>query len=189
MATFGVTTDNGSTLSGSVDRKLVNSATPGSSGTVTSGSARMSLSVAGTTTAKLLIYADSAGAPGALLAVSDELTLTETTPTWKTANFTGGNAIAITSGTPYWIGVHMKDPGAPSWQIAAQATPADVKIQNDTYADGPADPFGSTSNAAGPMDLYSTYTVAGGDVFVMGLHEIDDGFGPVSAAQLNGVLS
>ena len=50
--------------------------------------------------------------------------------------------------------------------------------------------FEHADAGAGAPRLHIEYTTGGGagDTFIMGLHDIDDGFGPVSAAQLNGVI-
>lgn len=156
MATFGKTTNGGSTTNSSADRKKVSTATPSSSGTATSITIRGNITVENTTI-KGLVYADSAGAPGALLAVGSEITVNSTSE----AEWTGSITFSVVSGTPYWIGYHQKDPGTGSFTISRDATANQSQTNTDTYADGPTDPFGTPTAEAGPVDVYVTYNEAG----------------------------
>lgn len=166
MATFGKTT-NGTSLSGyTADTKTVSTATPASSGTVTSLTARLYLSSAGSTTVKGIIYSDSAGAPDALLAVTDEFTVDVTAEAEFTANFTGANQINITNGTAYWIGLHLKDPGGLNVNISRADTYGLQKSNADTYSDGPATSFGAPGTGNGALDVYVTYSEAVAGVLV-----------------------
>lgn len=158
MATFGKTDDGASTTASSTDRKYVSAATPATSGTITSASGRIWLSAAGTGHGKFIIYEDLVGVPGALFAVSDEFTYTDTTEVVQTANFTGAYLNkAIVGSTQYWIGVHMEDPGTPSFTISRANTSNVVSRSADTYSDGPTDPFGVPTTENGPLDIYVTY--------------------------------
>jgi hypothetical protein len=159
VATFGKTTDGGSASSSSAPRVWVSTATPGSTGTVTGGTARISLDAAGSTNTKMAIYADSSGSPGALLATSDVLVLTATAEADQVFTFSGGNQITITSGTAYWIGVAWDDPGAPSVVVSRDATATSRYEQTATSGPTLPNPYGSpTANNTGPIDAYITYT-------------------------------
>lgn len=161
-ATFGLTANNANAQTNSADRKYVYSATPASSGTVTGGTARVWLSGAGTSNSKLVIYSDSAGSPDALLATSDEVAITNTSEQAVAYAFSGGNQISITSGTPYWIGVHFSDPGTPNFTISRANTAGLVRSDPDTYSDGPTATCSCSTSSNGGLDIYITYTEAGG---------------------------
>lgn len=157
MATFGKTTNGASQSQSSTDRKKVSSAVPSSSGTATSITIRGRIT-AESTVIKGVIYADSGGAPGALLAVSNEITVNSTTEQEWTGALAGANQITITSGTTYWIGWHQQDPGSGFFEISRDGTSGQSQTNTDTYSDGPSDPFGVPSAEAGPVDVYVTYT-------------------------------
>jgi hypothetical protein len=161
VATFGKTTDGTGQSQSSTDRKKVSSAVPASSGTATSITIRGRVT-AESTVIKGVIYADNAGAPGALLAVSDEITVNSTTEQNWTGALTGGNQIAITSGTTYWIGWIQQDPGSGFFEISRDTTAGLSQTNTDTYADGPTNPFGVPSAEAGPVDVFVTYTEPSG---------------------------
>lgn len=161
MATLGNTTDGASIQTQSADRKYAYQAIPSSSGTIIAGKAIVSLSGVGNSSARLIVYSDNAGSPDALLAVSDDLNnITNTTEEQKSFTFTGANQIHITEGTPYWIGIHFSDPGAitPGFQISRSNLSGLVRSSLDTFSDGPSDPFASTTNSNGPLDVYIEYT-------------------------------
>src|SRR3990167_4148060 len=166
MATFGKTTNGTSTSLASADRKLVSQATPSSDGTVDSLSARLNTNnAAGSTVFKGVIFSDNGGEPDALLAVTDEGTITGNSETEYTVDFTGVNQISIVNGTPYWIGVHIQDPGTISWVISRADDVTSTKVNVDTYSDGTANPFGTPADQNGPIDVFVTYTEdAGGTV-------------------------
>ena len=160
MATFGKTTNGASQSQSSTDRKKVSSAVPASSGTATSITIRGRVTVENTVI-KGVIYSDSGGLPDALLAVSDEITVNSTTEQDWTGALTGGNQISITSGTTYWIGWIQQDPGSGAFEISRDGTSGQSQTNNDTYSDGPSNPFGVPTAEAGPVDVYVTYTEAG----------------------------
>ena len=164
MATFGKTSDGANSTSASADNKIASLAAPSSSGTVVSLTVRLWLSDTGSVAWKGVIYSDVAGVATALLAVTDEGTLTSTSEGDQTLNFSGANLISITSGTSYWIGFHIADPGTPSWTFSRDGT-ASQRIVNggDVYAGGTDDPWNPLDQTAlsGPIDCYVTYTEAG----------------------------
>lgn len=158
MPNFGKETNGQSSTGSGADRKKVSSASPSTSGTVTSATIRVWVS-GGTSNVKAVIYADSAGVPGALLAISDEVAITSTTEIETTLNFTGGNQVVVTGGTTYWIGWHHSDPGGLELvHISRDADASASQTNIDTYSDGPTDPFGTPTAEAGPIDCYVTYT-------------------------------
>lgn len=162
MATFGKTTDGSTNSASSATRVWVSTATPSETGTVTTGHARIWLSASGSASTKFVIYADSSGSPGALLAESDVLSVTATTEGERSFTFSGANTIQVVSGTPYWIGVAWEDPGTPSLTVSRDGTAGGRYEQSFTWPTLP-NPYGTpTANNTGPIDAYVTFTVGGG---------------------------
>lgn len=126
---------------------------PASSGTATSITIRGSISIENTTI-KGVVYADSGGAPGALIAVGSEVTVNSSTEQeWvSTISFT------VVIGTTYWIGFHQKDPGTGNFSISRDSVVGGSQTNTDTYSDGPSDPFGTPTAETGPIDCYVSYT-------------------------------
>lgn len=164
MATFGKTTDGTGASTSTSSRVFCSTATPASSGTVTGGAARISLSASGSVAARMAIYSDSSGSPGALLASSDLLTVTATSEAEHVFTFSAGNQISITAGTPYWIGVGWAAPGNPPGMTVSRDGTAGGRYEQ-TISSWPTlpNPFGTpVANNTGPIDAYITYTVSGG---------------------------
>lgn len=160
--TCGETGNNSSSQNNSSDRKVLSSCSPVSSGTLTSGVARVNLDAAGSSASKLVIYSSTLGEPDALLATSDEVTITNTTEEAISYTFSGAEQIAITSGTTYWVGIHYTDPGVPSVQVSRANTANLLRSGSDTYSNGPANPCSCAVASNGAADIYFEYTVAGG---------------------------
>lgn len=151
--TFGKTFDGASSSASSADKTAVSSAAPSTDGVVTQGHARVWLSATGSTTVNCVIYADSAGAPGALLATSDSVTLTATTEAQVDFTFSGANQINITASTTYWIGASWQDPGTPSVNLSRDST-ASGRQESASYL---PNPFGTPTALTGPVDVFITY--------------------------------
>jgi hypothetical protein len=164
---LGKTTDGTQTTSSSTTKITVSTFTATSSGTLTAGHARVWLNSAGSAGTRVVVYADSAGAPGALLAVSDEVVVTATTEAVRDYTFSGTAQAAIVSGTPYWIGLMWADPGTPSVTISRDST-ANMRWERSgsaaptwSYPSAP-DPFGTPEGSAGvgfsgPADVWVDY--------------------------------
>jgi hypothetical protein len=160
-ATVGKLDNGTANTATSAARQFCSAFTAASSGTLVSGTIRCHVS-GDDAGVKLCVWADNAGAPGALLAVSDEQVISATTEAAYEIAFTGGEQIAIVAGTTYWIGAHHDDPSTFNFVVSRGATANVVKTAQRTYASGPADPFGSSSDQNGPSDIYLTYTEGGG---------------------------
>lgn len=168
MTTFGKT-DNGSTsFTSSTDKIAVSAATPAGSGTVQSAGAQIWMDSTGSTNSKFVIYADSGGAPGALLAESDVVNFNITTAnSERIFSFSGANQISITGGTQYWIGVAWQDPGTPSVRVSRDNTnTTDGRHEQSgagfTWPTLPS-PYGTpTLTSGGPISAYVTYTETAG---------------------------
>lgn len=121
---------------------------------------------AGTFKCQVGIYADSAGAPGALLAMGTEI-VNPTTAGWKACPFVG-SAINIVSGTTYWLGVWTSASGSFVYYSDLLGT---SKWHDLTYAtNGMSNPFGTVNGSS--TARYSIYVPAsgyGGTVLIPGV--------------------
>lgn len=152
MATFGFTNDSAGSQNLGSGRKVLSLLSSGSvSGTLDSVIARV-WKTDGTMIAKAIIYADSAGSPGALLATSDELSVALGTETEKHFVFSGAERISLSSSTSYWVGLHLGHASGNA-TMSVGATANALKWAVDTYSDGPADPCGAVNNLTGPLDV------------------------------------
>jgi hypothetical protein len=157
-STVGQTANNAGSSSSSSDKTVLSRFTAGATGTLNAGHARLSLSAAGTASTALTVYADSAGAPGALLATSSLVSVTSTTETLVNYTFTGTNRAAITNGTSYWIGPAWQDPGTISVAYSRNTTATQVLAVN-SFA---PTTFGTGAASAGPVDAYIDVTTGTG---------------------------
>lgn len=153
MPSFGKLTDGAGSSASTANKAAVSSATAPESGVVVAGHMRMWIASGSTTTA-MVIYADSSGVPGALLATSDTLTLSNTSEQQVDYTFSGAQQIAIVIGVLYWIGV--------SWQAAAGS----INVSRDStaasrYESGSylPNPFGTPTSLSGPIDAFIDYVV------------------------------
>jgi hypothetical protein len=171
VATFGKTTQGGGTLAIPGDlyqgsptgssNKQVSKFTLSEPGTVTSITADLQRA-SGATLAeymRLVVYADSAGSPGAKKIQSNERRMNHTsdpagyplTRQWIT--FTLPASVDLLAGD-YWIGVIASESSG-QVEIGYEGSGGSRKVQNDTYSDGASDPFGSP--AASDADIYAVY--------------------------------
>jgi hypothetical protein len=138
------------------DRKRVDHVQLGVAGSVSK--LTMYLAPTGTSGQQVLagvIYADQSGSPGALLAVSNELTFHATDAAgWYDLVFP--SAVSLPAGT-YWIGVISGGSSGVAgfrWNSVSGAR----ALSSDLYADGPSNPFGSAAIDSEQMSVYATYT-------------------------------
>jgi hypothetical protein len=158
VGTLGKTTAGSSSSTSTANRTVVNSYTAGETGTVLTGHARMSTS-SGSPTARVVVYADSSGAPGALLGISDALSITNTSLALLNFTFSTGNQPSIVSGNDYWIGMAWPATGGPTISWGRDTT---ASVTTTITSDAP-NPFGTPGTAlAGPVDGYVDVTVSGG---------------------------
>jgi len=157
LTSLGKTSNGASSSASSADKTAVSSATASASGTLTAGHARAWLSATGSAVTKCVVYANSGSAPGARLATSDPVTITQTTEAVVDYVFSGADAITITSGVTYWVGLAWQDPGTPSLNISRDAT-ASSRQEVAAYA---PNPFGTPTALTGPIDVY-VETLGGG---------------------------
>ena len=157
-ANFGKTTNGSSSGASTLDKKVASSFTPSGSGILESLTARVWVT-SDSTLARGFIYSDNGGSPAALLAVTDDKTVSNTSEQEVTFTFSGSNQIAITEGTTYWIGVHWNDPGSSHFNYSRNSTSNMREEGEETFEDGTSDPFGTSTSFNGPIDVYITYDV------------------------------
>jgi iron transport multicopper oxidase len=111
--------------------------------------------VSGQQVLKGLIYADASGAPGALLAVSEQLTYASTNAAgWYALKFS--TPVKLAAGK-YWIGAITGATGdVVGFRYDSVAGSRDYNT--NSYASGPTNPFGSVTTDSEQMSLYATYT-------------------------------
>ncbi len=177
-ATIGKTDDGTNVQTFSGDRIYLSTFTPSSSGTITACSGRVRVTSASTSEVRVVIYSDVAGVPTTYLAESDEVVVNWTTSADTAFEMTGANEIAIVSGTPYWIGFWADDPGTPSYEYKRDNNAGVNHFMADAYpgAGTPTTPFVSGGTSNGPLNVYCTYTEAGGGGAVVTRESVWDEF-------------
>ncbi|MDQ6662579.1 MAG: S8 family serine peptidase, partial [Chloroflexota bacterium] len=125
---------------------------------VTVSKLTMYLAPTGTTGNQVLegvIYADQRGSPDVLLGVTSQLTFSSTNhANWYDLTFS--NPVALSAGT-YWIGIMSGNSGNIAgfrWNRVSNARASNI----NTYANGPSNPFGSSTIDSEQMSIYATYT-------------------------------
>ena len=109
---------------------------------------------------KAVIYADSAGEPGALLGTSAEVTFSAETTAGAFVQFTFATPVVVVSGTAYWLGLISGATSAVT-EIAWDAAGA-FRSLADTYTGGAADPFGGgATSGAREFSFYAVGPVSG----------------------------
>jgi iron transport multicopper oxidase len=154
-ATFGKTSIGAATDVFAADRKRVNRYALGAAGSVTKLSVYLAPSgIAGQQPLKGEIYADSAGAPGALLGVTEELI-------FKSTNAAGwydlplGSPLKLSAGN-YWIGIISGNTGKVAGYRYDNVSGARDYNAN-VYTAGPSNPFGAVTTDTEQTSLYATY--------------------------------
>ena len=160
--TFGVATAAVSSAGGATAERIrVIRVTPSASGPLTALSTYFARTgSAGPEIVRGVVYADSHGAPGALLGVSNEVVSSSPSPAWYTLTFP--SSVRIVPAQSYWIGV-LADSGS-----ATAPSPSSLRSAN---ADQPFPvcgiqaPAGSPVNAVAPaiFDLTRPGAWAAGD--------------------------
>lgn len=99
-----------------------------------------------------LIYADSGGAPGALVVAGSDVATSATGPV--DLPFAPGAAV-LTANTTYWFGF-QRNGASINFPNNTISPPITANTNSDTFSDGPSDPFGSpsTSSAGPPFAAY-----------------------------------
>jgi glucose/arabinose dehydrogenase/PKD repeat protein len=157
--TFGRTTVGVSEIGGAkADVKAGNKHTLPEPGTVNKIYAYVDGKGPGTGAQKMrmAIYADSSGAPGALVVTSSEVTIADgQEPGWVGFSVPAGAALPAGS---YWIVSHHGSASDTIRRYKVTRTSGTAKANTDSYADGPANPFGAASDGAPLFSFYAAYT-------------------------------
>lgn len=156
MTVLGLNTAGSTTNTSSGNKCVVSPFTPSTSGTVVSGGVYSAID-GGTGNMTVVVYADSSGLPGALLATSDAFAVTNTTLAFNTTTFSGANQINVSSGTQYWIGASWAKPGTQTFTYGRNNT----TNQREEQTTNDPNPFGTPSlTSGGPICAYVNYNVA-----------------------------
>jgi subtilisin family serine protease len=155
-ATFGKTSVGSSSDTFAADRKRVNRYALTRSGAVQKLRVYLApTSTAGQQTIKGLVYADSNGAPGRLLASSNELVFRNTNAAgWY--DLVLSSPLSLAAGN-YWIGV-ITGPSSGVASFRWDAVASSRVVNANTYSAGPTDPFGAPSSTdSEQVSLYAEY--------------------------------
>jgi len=156
-STFGKTSVGASSDSMAANRKRVNAYSVSSSAAVSKLSIYLQpTGTSGQQALRGVIYADSGGAPGALVAVSNELSFASTQAAgWYDLALPG--AVTLSPGR-YWIGMVS---GGSSYVAGFRwdSVSASRVFNSNTYTSGPTNPFGAVgASDSEQMSIYATYT-------------------------------
>ncbi len=156
-ATFGYTSLGGSTDTFMPDRKRVSAYTVPKAGSLSKLSIYLSsAATSGQAQIEGVVYADSGGAPGALLGTTGQLTFAAGTAAgWRDLTF--AKPVSIAAGK-YWIGVITGGAAVAAFRYKSVAGVRDYNT--NAYASGPSNPFGAASTDNEQTSLYATYTPA-----------------------------
>ncbi len=159
LSTFGTTTPGLSTDTASAGLKEVSKYTAPSSGSVTKLTGYVSGVGAGSGSqpVRAVMYADSGGVPGALLGVSNAVTITAGR-SWGWVDFTFPTAVSVSAGT-VWMG-YIAGTTSDLTQLRYDTALGDLRWNTNTggYAAGPTNPFGAGNVSNIHYSLYATYT-------------------------------
>jgi hypothetical protein len=155
-STFGKTSVGASSDTFASERKRVNRYTLPTAGSVTKLSVYLSpTATSGQEVLKGIVYADNAGAPGALLGVTEQLTFKSTnTAGWYGLVFS--SAVKLAAGN-YWIGV-MTGPTASVAGFRFDSVSGSRDYNANPFVSGPTNPFGAVTTDSEQMSVYATYT-------------------------------
>jgi glucose/arabinose dehydrogenase/PKD repeat protein len=159
-STFGTTAPGAGTDTASANLKEVSKYTA-TAGNVTKLSGYVSGLGAGSGTQKLkaVVYADSSGSPGALLGVSNEVTVSAG-QAWGWTDFTFATPVAVAAGT-VWMG-YIASGTNDLTQLRYDSVPGELRYNANDYAAGASSPFGAPTLSDKHYSLYATVTGAGG---------------------------
>jgi hypothetical protein len=156
--TFGTTTPGASADTASSNLKEVSKYTAVASNvTKLTGYISGLGKTSGSQKIKAVIYADSNGNPGALLGVSNEVTMNAGTA-WAWKDFTFTNPVAVQAGT-IWMG-YIASTTSDLTQLRYDPVSGELhyNVNSGGYAAGPSNPFGTPTLSNKHYSLYATYT-------------------------------
>jgi PKD repeat protein/glucose/arabinose dehydrogenase len=158
-STFGTTVPGSSVDSATANYKEVSQYTAPQAGNVLKLTGYVSGLGAGSGSqpVRAVIYANAGGAPGALLGVSNPVTVTAGQP-WGWVDFTFPSPVAVGAGL-VWLG-YIAGTTNDLTQLRYDPSPGELRYNTNPggYAAGPSNPFGSTISSIMHYSLYATYT-------------------------------
>jgi hypothetical protein len=161
VATFGKTTQGAGTFPINADYKHASKFTLTEPGTIT----KVSLDLVGepggpsNQVMRGVIYADSAGAPGAKLVQSIEVNVpggSAQASNRRWVDFDCSSPVVNLLPGTYWIGL-IAGASDDSSKLGYDSS-GDRDFNTDTYSDGASDPFGSPTHDTKTVAAYATYT-------------------------------
>lgn len=160
MATAGKTSVGASTdFNGNDDGSLDGPYTTGASATITAFHIYMRWTTGATALIRPLIYADSGGEPGSLIATLAEISMSDTTPQWRDLT---GLSVNTGAATDIWIGLWYNNSQHRYYYDAPGGTPGRYKSVLATYSssgDAPSTwPTASDTNDTQEHSCYVDYT-------------------------------
>jgi len=163
-STFGTTTPGTQADSATTNYKEVSKFSAPAAGTVTKVTGYISGlagAASGTQAVRAVLYADSNGSPGALLGMSNQVTVTAG-QAWGWVDFNFSTPISIQAGT-VWMGYIAACCDLTQLRYDPLANDTRYNVDAGGYADGPSNPFGTASTIGFHYSLYATYTPVGGN--------------------------
>ena len=108
---------------------------------------------------RAVLYADNSGSPGALLGVSNPVTITAGQP-WGWVDFPLASPVAVSAGT-IWMG-YIGGASNDLTQLRFDSSPNELRYNANAggYAAGATNPFGTSFTASIHYSLYATYTTS-----------------------------
>jgi PKD repeat protein/glucose/arabinose dehydrogenase len=160
--TFGTTTPGTSVDTATANYKVASRYTAPSAGTVSKVTGYISGlgAASGSQPVRAVIYADSGGNPGALLGVSNQVSIAAG-QAWGWVDFTFPSAVSVTAGT-VWIG-YIAGTTSDLTQLRYDPLTNDMRYNANTYSSGASNPFGTPATVGFHYSIYATFTPAGGN--------------------------
>ncbi len=148
------------------DVKYATSLVMAESGLITT--LEVTFTTAKTVNTRMMIYADAAGVPGALVAQS----AVKTAVTIGANDYTLAVPYAVLAGTKVWLALHTD--ANVSWFLTN--SPGGSRFNIDTFTDGPSDPFGTSSLDNKRAPVFAIFLVAVNATMLPGSVAADDVF-------------
>ena len=162
-STFGTTTPGASADTASSDLKEVSKFTSPAAVSVFKLTGYISGLGAGSGSqpVRAVVYADSGGNPGALLGVSNSVTIAAGRA-WGWVDFTFPASVAVPAG-PVWMG-YIAGTTSDLTQLRYDTVANDLRYNLNAggYGSGPTNPFGAQTVSNKHYSLYATYSTTGG---------------------------
>ncbi|TMK94447.1 MAG: PKD domain-containing protein, partial [Actinobacteria bacterium] len=160
--TFGTTIPGSSVDTASINLKEVSRYTAVASNvTKLTGYVSGLGATSGSQKIKAVLYADNgSGHPGALLGVSNEVTITAGAA-WNWVDFTFASPVAVQAGT-VWMGyIASSTSDLTQLRYDPSANELNFNVNSGGYAAGPTNPFGTPTLSNKHYSIYATYTTSG----------------------------